>query len=152
MASEARRLRLCVRRQAATAGTARIALRVPSDVTVVEEAVEVLTRHCLVGDPAGSRLRFRLQTALAEALANAVLRGNGADADKSVQVVADVTVDEIRVHVGDEGDGFDPAAVGGTPPDPDAEHGRGILMLRSLVDALQYNARGNALWMTLRRH
>lgn len=152
MASEARRLRLCVRRQAAATGAARIAVRVPSDVAVVEEAVEVLTRHCLAGEPADSRLRFRLQTALAEALANAVLRGNGADAAKSVEVIADVTPDEIRIHVGDEGDGFDPEAVGDLPPDPESDHGRGILMLRSLVDALQFNARGNALWMTLRRH
>lgn len=152
MALEARKLRLCVHRRIGPDGRAvRVWLRVPSDVTAVEEAVEVLTRHCLGGCTNPEPLRFRVQTALAEALANAVLRGNQGDIRKTVHVAADLAPEEIRVHVSDEGNGFDPSAVL-AHVEPDAEGGRGLLLLRALVDALQFNERGNAICMTWRRH
>ena len=128
----------------------RVVLRMPSDVAAIEESVELLTRHCLAGDRDGDQVRFRLQVALAEALGNAVLRGNRGDADKGVHVVADLAADAIRIHIGDEGEGFDPAPAL-EPPPPESEGGRGLFLLRSLVDALQFNERGNALCMTLRR-
>jgi len=127
-------------------------VRVPSEVAAIEEAVEVLTRHCLAGAPSSASLRFRLQTALAEALANAVLRGNQSDLRKGVHVVVELEADVVRVHVGDEGDGFDLSRMLQRQPVADADGGRGLLLLHALADALQFNERGNALCMTLRRH
>lgn len=147
-------LRLCVRRTSAAAepGT-RVFLKVPSDVACIEEAVEVLVRHCLTGTRPSPRTRFRLQVALSEALANAVLNGNRGDGAKLVHVQAELLPELIRIHVTDEGNGFDPAAV----PLPlsagalDAPGGRGLFLIRRLVDALQFNERGNSICMTLRR-
>ena len=48
-------LRLCVRRTSASeAGGAAtlVTLRLPSDVNCIEEAVELVTRHCLAGHDA----------------------------------------------------------------------------------------------------
>ena len=151
MAFDARPLRLCVHRRHRAGGKAvRIWLRVPSDVAAVEEAVEVVTRHCLSGAGNPEPLRFRLQTALAEALANAVLRGNHGDAAKSVHLAADLEPEQIRIYISDEGNGFDHDAPRAEPTLED-EGGRGLFLLRALVDALHYNERGNALCMTLRR-
>lgn len=122
----------------------------PSDVAAIEEAVELLTRHLLTGAADAARMRFRLQVALAEALGNAVINGNRGDATKSVHIVADVSPQAFRVHVGDEGEGFAPRAEPVLPP-AEAEGGRGLFLLRSLVDALQFNERGNALCLTLHR-
>jgi serine/threonine-protein kinase RsbW len=131
----------------------QVALRVPSDVDCIEEAVSVLTRHCLAGVVAPPHIRFRLQVALSDALANAIIKGNGEDRAKQVYVQIDLHPEAICIHLTDEGSGFDPASV----PDalaPDAlaqSHGRGLLLIRHLVDDVQFNAQGNSICMTLRR-
>lgn len=149
-------LRLAVRRArvAGAQGAARVHLRVPSSVDCIEEAVDVLVRHCLTGAPASQTTRFKLQVVLSEALANAVVQGNRNDDGKFVHVQAELLPELIRIRVTDEGDGFDPASI----PEPlggaalDATGGRGLFLIRRLVDALQFNERGNSICMTLRRH
>jgi len=149
-------LQLCVRRSesAATAVPAtQVRLRMPSDVGCIEQAVSLLARHCLAGTGAGERLRFRLQVAVAEALANAVIRGNREDPRKSVYVEAELFPDRIHVYVTDEGDGFDPAQV----PEPILPEqlfetcGRGLFLIRQLVDEVRFNEQGNSICMTLSR-
>jgi serine/threonine-protein kinase RsbW len=149
-------LRLCVRRSPArdAEGAATlVTLRLPSDVGCIEEAVELVTRHCLAGHAATRTTRFRLQVVLSEALANAILRGNREALDKSVEVRAELLQEVIRVHVTDEGPGFDPTSV----PEPiqpeqlDEARGRGLFLIRKLVDAVQFNEQGNSICMILRR-
>jgi serine/threonine-protein kinase RsbW len=149
-------LRLCVRRTAVAEGTAptvRVSLRLPSDVDCIEQAVSLVTHHCLAGVQASPRIRFRLQVALSEALANAIIRGNAEDHSKSVLIQVELQPELIRIDVTDEGRGFDPASV----PEPDCpEHlddtsGRGLFLIRRLVDAVQFNEQGNSICMTLRR-
>ena len=150
-------LRLCVRRSPApdAEGTATlVTLRLPSDVSCIEEAVELVTRHCLAGHVATRTIRFRLQVVLSEALANAILRGNRESLDKWVDIRAELHADVIRVHVTDEGPGFDPDSV----PEPiqpeqlDEAGGRGLFLIRKLVDGVQFNEQGNSICMILRRH
>jgi serine/threonine-protein kinase RsbW len=149
-------LRLCVRRTAASdAGGAAtlVTLRLPSDVNCIEEAVELVTRHCLAGHHATQTIRFRLRVVLSEALSNAIIKGNCEDQSKWVDVRAELVPDSIRVYVTDEGLGFDPATV----PEPirpeqlDEARGRGLYLIRKLVDAVQFNDRGNSICMILRR-
>lgn len=149
-------LRFCVRRSPApdAEGAATlVTLRLPSDISCIEEAVELVTRHCLAGHSATRTIRFRLQVVLSEALANAILRGNQEALDKWVEVRAELRAELIRVHVTDQGPGFDPSAV----PEPirpeqiDEAGGRGLFLIRRLVDAVQFNEQGNSICMTLRR-
>jgi serine/threonine-protein kinase RsbW len=149
-------LRLCVRRTAAsdTGGAATlVTLRLPSDVNCIEEAVELVTRHCLAGHQASQTIRFRLRVVLSEALSNAIIKGNCEDQSKWVDVRAELVPDSIRVFVTDEGPGFDP----GTVPEPirpeqlDEARGRGLYLIRKLVDAVQFNQQGNSICMILRR-
>jgi serine/threonine-protein kinase RsbW len=150
-------LRLCVRRSPApeAEGAATlVTLRLPSDVGCIEEAVELVTRHCLAGHSTTRTTRFRLQVVLSEALANAIMRGNREALDKWVEVRAELRADAIRVHVTDQGPGFDPASV----PEPvrpeqlDECGGRGLFLIRKLVDDVQFNEQGNSICMILRRH
>jgi serine/threonine-protein kinase RsbW len=149
-------LRLCVRRttvpdsrEAATLVT----LRLPSDVTCIEEAVELVTRHCLAGHEATESIRFRLRVVLSEALSNAIVRGNCEDCNKWVDVRAELGPEIISVYVTDEGPGFDPSTI----PEPirpeqlDEASGRGLFLIRKLVDAVQFNTQGNSICMILRR-
>ena len=149
-------LRLCVRRTPAPdAGQAAtlVTLRLPSDVECIEEAVELVTRHCLAGHRTLKKTRFRLQVVLSEALSNAIVRGNREEQGKWVKVRAELFPDAIRVSVTDEGAGFDPSSV----PEPiqpdkiDVADGRGLFLIRKLVDAVEFNEQGNSICMILRR-
>ena len=149
-------LRLCVRRTPVPGevrAVQRVALRVPSDVDCIEEAVAVLTRHCLSGAEASSHVQFRLQVALSDALANAIVRGNREDADKQVYVQVDLHPDAVNIQVTDEGDGFDHAGVAAAldPGALDLPSGRGLFLIRQLVDDVHFNTQGNSICMTLRR-
>ncbi len=58
----------------------------------------------------------------------------------------------MRIEVADDGNGFDPSLV----PDPttpellDREGGRGLFVLRHLVDTIEFNERGNSVCLVLR--
>jgi serine/threonine-protein kinase RsbW len=151
-------LRLFVRRSVEPAPDASdrrvvIAVRVPTDLDVVEEAVDLIARHCLACGLTPRRARFNLRVALSEALANAIVYGNALDPAKMVDVRVEVLDQELQVSVRDEGQGFDPRDV----PDPtapdriEASDGRGLFLIRQLMDAVSFNDRGNAICMTLRR-
>jgi serine/threonine-protein kinase RsbW len=149
-------LRLCVRRTPVPGEmrvVQRVALKVPSEVDCIEEAVAVLTRHCLSGAEASPRVQFRLQVALSDALANAIVRGNREDAGKQVYVQVDLHPDAVNIHVTDEGDGFDHAGAAETldPGSLDSPGGRGLFLIRHMVDDVHFNTQGNSICMTLRR-
>jgi serine/threonine-protein kinase RsbW len=149
-------LRFCVRRTSASEslGSATlVTLRLPSDINCIEEAVELVTRHCLAGHDASKTTRFRLRVVLSEALTNAIVRGNAEDRTKWVDVRAELIPESIRLSVTDEGPGFDPGAVPEplTPEQLDEANGRGLYLIRKLVDAVQFNERGNSICMILRR-
>lgn len=151
-------LRLSVRRSDVslpeTSRTAlRISVRLPSELDVVEEAVDVVARHCVAAGLPARRARFNLRVALCEAIANAILYGNEQDPAKSVRVHVTVTDAALTVEVADEGRGFDPGAFAAIalPDDLEATGGRGLFLIRQLVDDAYLNARGNVLCMVLRR-
>jgi len=74
--------------------------------------------------------------AVREGMVNAVVHGNRYNARKKVHVQISRTPERIAVSIGDEGEGFDPAAV----PDPLASEnllrfsGRGVMLMRAFMD------------------
>lgn len=151
-------LRLCVRRRETADPATRtrrieISIRVPTALDVVEEAVDLMARHCLACGLSPQADRFKLRVVLCEALANAIRFGNAMDPHKDVNVRAVVSDDALQVHVADEGDGFDPTDIP-DPTTPDRlrdEAGRGLFLIRQLVDEVHFNDRGNAICMIMRR-
>ena len=148
-------LHLVVRRSApeGSEGPAtELSLTVPSSLDYVGEAVEVVACHCLYGVLPPRKVQFNLRTAFAEALANAIIYGNRLDPAKLVRVRVELGRDAVRIHVTDDGAGFDPTAV----PDPtvpenlEREDGRGVFVLRHLVDHVTFNEKGNDICLTLR--
>jgi anti-sigma regulatory factor (Ser/Thr protein kinase) len=131
----------------------RISVRVPSELDAVEEAVDVVARHCIAAGLSARRARFNLRVALCEALANAMIYGNGLDPDKAVEVHVTVTEIQLRIEVADEGNGFNPAHFDDVslPDDLEATGGRGLFLIRKLVDDVYLNERGNTICMVLRR-
>jgi len=138
---------------AAARRSVEISVRVPTDLTVVEETVDLVARHCLASGITPRVARFVVRVALCEALANAIQYGNRLDPGKNVDVRVQVDDDALQVFVNDEGEGFDPTEIP-DPTDPgrvDLEQGRGLYLIRQLMDEVRFNARGNSICMIIHR-
>jgi serine/threonine-protein kinase RsbW len=128
-------------------------LELPSDTRLIDPAVEFLVGRARAFDFAGSRLNLNLRVGASEAIANAILYGNRCDPLKRVRVEVELTSHRIELVVYDEGSGFDPATV----PDPrlpeniEAPGGRGVFLLRELMDEVLYNEPGNCVRLVLHR-
>jgi serine/threonine-protein kinase RsbW len=128
-------------------------LELPSDLRIIEAAVTYLVNRLRTFSFRGSRLNLNFRVGVTEALANAVLYGNKEDPTRTVRV--EVSIDNTRVElcVVDQGSGFDPSAVP-DPTEPDnleRTGGRGLFLIRKLMDEVEYNERGNAVRLLLRR-
>jgi serine/threonine-protein kinase RsbW len=128
-------------------------LELPNDVRTIGGAVEYLTERCCALGFDSDRLRLNFRVGLTEALANAMLYGNSRDPAKRVRVEAQCTVESVTVRVTDEGRGFDPAGI----PDPTTPRnrfrggGRGLYLIRQLMDRVEFNEQGNSITMVLYR-
>ena len=94
-----------------------------------------------------------LAVALAEALSNAAVHGHRLDPKRRVAIVLLVSAGCVVVEVSDSGIGFDAHAVH-DPTSPErqlAPGGRGIFLMRRLVDEVSYNASGNTVRLTVRQ-
>ena len=127
-------------------------LDVPSDLGMVGDAVELVATHVPVGTLSPRRISFNLRTALAEALGNAIRYGTGEDPERTVTVRVELGRDFVRIYVADDGNGFDPRNMA-DPTHPDnleREYGRGLFVIRHLVDDVAFNEKGNGICLTLR--
>ncbi len=85
----------------------------------------------------------KIGISLRECMVNAVVHGNRYNRRKKVHLKVSRTPDCLTIVVGDEGDGFDPAAL----PDPLAGEnllrgsGRGVMLMQALMDELQISRR-----------
>ena len=97
------------------------------------------------------RLASQINTVLTEALVNAIKHANGADPDKEVIVRINITDRELAIRVFDSGEGFDLNRVSDPSFEPDImdENGRGLFIIRSMMDSVVYRKEngGNVLEM-----
>lgn len=135
---------------------AKVALdiTIPSDVGEIERVVELVQRECVAADVAEPKCAFNVRVAVTEALSNAILRGNR-DFSQHVRVRACVRDGAFIVDVVDEGNGFDldEATVDPTTPENiEREDGRGLFLMRTLMDRVErFQNNGNVVRMTLHR-
>jgi serine/threonine-protein kinase RsbW len=138
----------------ATRGGRVLRFEIVSARTAVGPAVERVLRHVASAGLNESQTA-NLAIALSEALANAVIHGNGLDPHRQVFVRARVTPGrEATVEIRDCGPGFDHARL----RDPTSEQnvllprGRGIFLMRHLVDDIEYKPPGNCVCLIVRNH
>lgn len=92
---------------------------------------------------------FATHLAIEEAFANALKHGNGNDRKKTITVEYSISPKRIDISITDEGPGFKPDDV----PDPRCGKniyktcGRGVLLMRSYMDKVEYNESGNSVHM-----
>lgn len=124
-------------------------------ITVVDSDVYAISKICghLLDEVRAKNFDsdqiFAIHLALEEALLNAYKHGNKFDSTKNIDIDYFVTDDKFDISVADQGTGFSPDSL----PDPRAEEnlykpcGRGVLLMRSYMDVVEFNESGNRVHM-----
>ena len=118
-------------------------LQIPSDIgnlRLVEKAIDELSLELNLSD----EIYGNVMVATMEATNNAIIHGNNSDPKKNVKIRIQLEERELKVHVEDQGVGFDYANV----PDPTSPenlekiNGRGIFLMEHLSDEILYQDEG----------
>jgi serine/threonine-protein kinase RsbW len=125
---------------------------IPSEVKAISPLVDRLMRliegsHCITGE------EHAVELALREALSNAIVHGNRQDAHKLVHVRCRCKVGKgISMSVRDQGQGFDAQTVTGSVAveNLEAEHGRGIRLMKLVMDEVSFEHGGTEVLMCKR--
>ncbi|MCK4851643.1 MAG: ATP-binding protein [Candidatus Omnitrophica bacterium] len=127
----------------------RTKLQITNDSRLLKKASRELI-DILKDRGIGEETLFDVQAGFEEALRNAMLHGNRLHPDKKVIVETEITFEQVTISVEDEGEGFDPDSL----PDPTLEEnllkesGRGIYLIRHLMDRVRYENGGRRVVMT----
>src|SRR5712692_391296 len=133
----------------ATRSLLKIEAWMPSEIKAISPLVDRLMRlvegsRCVAGNETAVELGLR------EALSNAVVHGNRMDAHKLVQIRCRCELGTgVSIIVTDHGQGFDANAV----PDAlaverlEAEHGRGIHLMKLAMDEVSFERGGTEVHM-----
>lgn len=126
-----------------------IELRMPADIEAIAAVVDTIS-ETLTKLEVPEQKRFEVALAVQEALANAVVHGCGNDRSKNVHCRVKSDPDgRILIIVTDPGPGFSPEAIS----DPIrheglyADHGRGVYLIRQLMDEVRFEQSGNEIRM-----
>ncbi len=133
----------------ATRSLLKIEAWMPSEIKAISPLVKRLMR-LIEGSRYVAGNESAVELALQEALSNAVVHGNRMDAHKLVQICCQCELGKgVSIVVTDQGQGFDPKVV----PDPlaverlEAEHGRGIHLMKLAMDEVSFQHGGTEVHM-----
>jgi len=114
-------------------------LNIPSEIgnlRLVEKAIDELSMELDLSD----EVYGNVLVATMEATNNAIIHGNNSDPNKNVKIEIQLDQKQLKVHIEDQGLGFDFSQV----PDPTSPenlekiNGRGIFLMERLSDEILY--------------
>ena len=116
-------------------------IKVPNQtryLSLIGKIGEDIAKELGKGNGDGGALAYHLNMVLTEATANAIKYGNQGEPDAMVHISINFSPEEICIKVYDYGQGFDINAI----PTPDfdilEDRGRGIFIIKSLMDSVNY--------------
>jgi serine/threonine-protein kinase RsbW len=125
-------------------------LTISSDPQKIAE-VEAQVERYLSPWVASEDDRDSLAIALTEVLSNAIYHGNRLDPRKQVRISVQVEPEQVLIAVKDEGEGFDPEKLDDplAPENLLKDRGRGIFILRALMDRVEFDFSQGGTLVTL---
>lgn len=84
-------------------------------------------------------LAYHINLVLTEAMSNAIRHANEGDPEKEVHVTIVIEDQDLTIRVYDQGQGFDVSSTAAPEFKNLDEHGRGIYIIRSLMDRVTYS-------------
>lgn len=132
-----------------------IQIKVPNQtryLSLIGRIGEDLASHLQEYEGDREALAYHLNLVLTEAMVNAIRHANANDPQEEVVIRITISDNELVMLVFDHGQGFDIGSIP-EPACPDTElveeHGRGLFIMRSLMDSVEYRKvdGGNVLEM-----
>lgn len=129
--------------------TGKLSLKIPSDIKYVRKASSGILEWLQPRKLDDSAL-FDIRLCVEEVVRNAITHGNNNDKGLKVLVSYWLEGNSLIIEVEDEGRGFDLGKV----PDPTIEEnimngsGRGVYLVRKLMDKMEFNDKGNKVRLT----
>lgn len=120
----------------------------PSELAVGHAAIEELMVALGAAGWIGMDV-FRINMAIEEAVVNAIEHGNKREPSKKVRLVFQVTPDKATMIVIDQGPGFDHRNLADPTTEEllDKPRGRGVMLMRELMNEAIFNDIGNQVTM-----
>lgn len=121
---------------------------VESDLSAVGQVCEAVISE-LQACGFGQDEIFAVHLSLEEAFINAVKHGSRSEPGKEITIDYLVSNDRVEISVTDQGAGFDPESI----PDPRCKEnlyktsGRGLFLIHSYMDSVEFNKIGNRIHM-----
>ena len=117
------------------------------------ELVQVIAEHLCENAGLDDDGSHWIGMAVREAVANAIKHGNKLDVRKKVNATFLLHDHELEINISDEGEGFDPQAIGDplNPMNLMKTSGRGIFYMKTFMDQIEYRFEpgvGTSLLMT----
>ena len=126
-------------------------ITIPAEIKYVREISSKILKK-LESRKVGESALFDIRLCVEETLCNAIKHGNKADKGSKVKIRYRIGDGLFTVDIEDSGPGFNPEEV----PDPTREEnitkgsGRGVYLVRRLMDKVEYNDKGNRVKLTKR--
>jgi serine/threonine-protein kinase RsbW len=111
----------------------------PREIAKVEKFLEKVNKKARLDDGT----MYRLLVATTEAVNNAIIHGNKSDPKKRVRITCQFDGRMLVITVKDGGRGFDPNSLANPLEEKNLlkESGRGIFLIRSLIDEVDFEIR-----------
>lgn len=116
----------------------RIKLSFPASRRYVGLVGAVVQELCQLVPGVPSSTRYNIQLAVDEATINVITHAYGEDPGGIVDMTFEVWADRLVIQIRDWGQSFDPSTIPEPPPDQPHSRGRGISLMRRLMDQVIY--------------
>jgi serine/threonine-protein kinase RsbW len=135
----------------------KLDMKVPNQTRYLElvgRIGEDLARELKMEGEKRDVLAQHLNVVLTEAMANAIRHAHEDDPDKTVRITISLSDEELMIRVYDHGPGFDFDSACAREPEKLEEHGRGIYIIKCLMDTVSYRSERDynvlEMWKKLR--
>ncbi len=124
-------------------------MKIPSDIKYIRKVSSKVIDE-LGSHKVDESSLYDIKLCIEEAVINAIVHGNKRDKRKTVKIAYWIKDDHLNIEVEDEGNGFDYRHLS----DPTAGEniikgsGRGVYLIKNLMDKMEFNDAGNKLKMT----
>lgn len=122
---------------------------IPSNFKNIRQVSEKILQR-ISAKQHGASFLFDIKLACEEAMINAIKYGNKHNANKVVRITCEITKEAVVITVEDEGNGFDYKHLCDPTTDENLlkTGGRGLFLIRNVMDKFKFNAQGNKITMT----
>ncbi len=129
-----------------------VSLEIPSDPRQIRLVERKLEHFCQQYGFTSNDIE-NCAIAVTEMVNNAIRHGNKGDVNKKVTTRFELTRNEMKITVMDEGGGFDPEKIGDPlhPKNLYKENGRGIFIVKTLMDDVTFDVTSKGTKVTMRK-